>query len=185
MNGTVLRLYDPARDPSHWDAIIKPGQLAVFGIDTATGQPCQLDGRPFASPAEASCVVFDSLDEARARCEAEAARTPTLFFEIFDHSGRAKPALATVGRHPESNSVFSNPRFAPWRRAAAVLMLPMALGLFWVDYQQQGLLVFPTAIGLNLLVFGIRLLLLDAGVTEAGRRAKQRLAEHERRASGD
>lgn len=178
--GRALRLYDPGRDPAHWDAIIRGGEVAVFTTNTKTSTPCDMSGRSFSSPADATCRVFDDLAAAQAACEDESGRSPDLFFEMFDSSGKAKPPLLTLGRHPDASSIFANPRFAPWRRAIAAVMVPAALSLFWFDYQRQGLLVFPTAIGLNLLVLGIRLMLLDVGVNEAAQVAKERLAAHRR-----
>lgn len=179
--GTALRLYDPARDPVHWDAIIRPGEVAVFATNTKIDTPCDMSALPFPSPAQATCQVFTDLAAAHAACEEASRRSPDIFFEIFDSSGKAKPPLMTLGRHPDGSSLFANPRFAPWRRFIAGIMVPTALWLFWFDYQRQGLLVFPTAIGLNLLVLGIRLMLLDVGVNEAARAANERLAAYRRR----
>ena len=56
----VVRLHDPARRPPSWMQIVKPGQFVVFAKDLDSNVPCDADGRRYADPEEASCVVFDS-----------------------------------------------------------------------------------------------------------------------------
>ena len=36
--GASLRLYDPARDPAHWDAIIRGGEVALMLLDVGVNE---------------------------------------------------------------------------------------------------------------------------------------------------
>ena len=36
--GVVLRLYDPVRDPAHWDAIIRGGEVALMLLDVGVNE---------------------------------------------------------------------------------------------------------------------------------------------------
>jgi hypothetical protein len=54
-----LRIYDASRRPASWAEIVRPGQFVAF-----------------ATPSDGTCVLFDSLDEARAFCEAGVLAAP-------------------------------------------------------------------------------------------------------------
>ena len=87
-----LRLYDRSRTPSSWTEIIRPGQFVTFAKTFDTGAPCDAHGRSFAMMEDASCLVFDSLDEAETFCREQVNRATNVRFEIFDSAGRAQPS---------------------------------------------------------------------------------------------
>ena len=71
------------------------------------------------------------------------------------------------------------------RARGAVALTFVAAGLFWFDYRHdQGVLIFPTIIGINLIVIAARLIQLNASYAHAERQRRQRLAEHVGREAG-
>ena len=64
-------------------------------------------------------------------------------------------------------------------------MVFVAAALFWYDYQHdKGVMIFPTIIGINLIIVAARLIQLNASYAHAERQRRQRLAEHLGRGTG-
>lgn len=64
-------------------------------------------------------------------------------------------------------------------------MVLVAAALFWYDYQhEKGVMIFPTIVGINLIVIAARLIQLNASYAHAERQRRQRLAEHVGREAG-
>src|SRR3954469_20828619 len=115
----VLRLHDPGRRPASWTEIMQPRQFAAFAKNLETGAACDAEGRPFADSSHAACFVFDSLEQARAFCEAGVEQTPAMQFDIFDAAGRAQPPLLTVVHPSRARAVESDPSVLRGRRMIA------------------------------------------------------------------
>ena len=65
------------------------------------------------------------------------------------------------------------------RKWAASALLVGAVPLFWYDYQHdQGMLIFPTVVGINMLIVAARLMQLNGAYAHAERLRQKRLAEH-------
>src|SRR5213075_545341 len=92
----IVRLHDPGRRPADWLARVRAGQFAVFAKDAASGVPCDPEGRRFAHPSAATCVLVDSIDEARAFCDSHVERWPSVHYEVFDSEGRTHPPILVV-----------------------------------------------------------------------------------------
>lgn len=180
-----LRLYDPDRRPTSWTEIVQPGQYVVFSKTVDTGASCDADGQPFASVEDATCLVSDRLHEARAFCEAQVIRVARVRFEIFDSSGRANAPLLVIVHPSYAARLEGNPRGIRVRQRAAVAMIFVAAALFWYDYQHdKGVMIFPTIVGINLIVIAARFIQLNASYAHAERHRRQRLAEHVSREAG-
>jgi hypothetical protein len=176
---STLRLFDPDRRPSNWTDIIQPGQYVVFSQLIETGASCDAQGQRFDSVEHVTCLLFDALDPARAFCQAQVQRAPQLRFEIFDATGRASGPLIVITHPSRTARLEGNPRGMRIRYRAAVALLIAAVALFWYDYRNgRGILIFPTVIGVNLIVAAARLIQLNVSYAHSERERQQRLAEH-------
>ncbi len=174
----MLRIHDANRRPASWTEIIRPGQFVVFSKDGASDVPCDSAGRPFASAADATCVIVDSLGEAEAFCAAAVAAAPAVRFDVFDAGGRVTPPLLTVVHPSRARSLESDPRVQRRRRLLAWVMLAAGVLLIAYAYWRHAddPMILEGFIGINLLIFGGRILLLNLGVRENERERETRLA---------
>ena len=104
-------MFDPRRNPTEWVDLMQSADCAVLlrsRIDTAA---LGCDGRPFADPALATCVIFQRLETAEQFCDSTVRALPHVRCEIYDAHGLAHPPLAVI-IHPdfqandESGSIF-------------------------------------------------------------------------------
>jgi len=178
-----LRLYDRARTPSSWTEIIGPGQFAAFAKTFDTGAACDADGKPFATVEDVSCFLFDHFAEANAFCREQVNRAPGVRFEIFDSAGRAQPPLVVIVHPSKQGQLEGNPRGMRLRTQGAIALFAVAAVSFWYDFRHgPGAQIFPTLLGINLVVVAARLLQLNGSYAHAERVRKQRIAEYERAA---
>jgi hypothetical protein len=178
-----LRLYDRARTPNSWTEIIRPGQFVTFAKTFDTGAPCDVDGRLFATTEDASCLVFDGLDDAEAFCRAQVNRVTNVRFEIFDSTGRAQPPLLVIVHPSRQQQLEGNPRGMRLRAQGSVALFIVAALSFWYDFRHgPGVQFFPTLLGINLVVVALRLLQLNGSYAHAERVRRRRLAEYRRSA---
>lgn len=174
----VLRLHDPDRRPASWTEIIRAGQFAAFSKHLDGGASCDADGRLFASVADATCLVFDSLAECRAFCEESVQAAPSVRFEIFDSAGRTNPPILIIVHPSRISTLDANPRGMRIRKYAAIALALGALPLFLFDYwMSRGLMIFPTVLGINMILIAARLIQLNASYADAERRRRARLAQ--------
>ena len=160
-----LRLYDPARTPKAWTDIIRPGQYAVFHSDVRTDVEKKPDGHYLSPGEESICLVFDSLAEAEAYCEAKVEEIPSLRCDIYDHLGKGKPPALTYVHQAEIQ--------APKRYALlGWILIAASVVFFWWDWHRQWVLIVPTIVGLNLVFAGLRLIYWGVGGTEKRRSKK-------------
>jgi hypothetical protein len=160
-----LKLYDPDRRPKDWTDIIRPGQYAVFHSDLRTDVEKKPDGRFLAPGEESFCLVFDSLPEAEAYCEAKVAEIPSLRCDIYDHMGKSKPPRLTYVNQAQ---VKAPRRHAHW----GWVLISLSVPCFWIEWHWHGTLIVPLIVGLNLVFAGLRLIYWGAGGGEK-RRAKR------------
>jgi len=178
-----LRLYDRSRTPSSWTEIVRAGQFVVFAKTIDTGAPCDADGRPFADVEDVSCLLFDGLAGAEAFCREQVNRAPNVRFDVFDSTGRAQAPLVVIVHRSKQKLLEGNPRGTRLRRQGAIALFIVAGVSFWYDFQHgPGVQIFPTLLGINLVVVAARLLQLNGSYAHAERVRKQRLAEYERAA---
>jgi hypothetical protein len=71
------------------------------------------------------------------------------------------------------------------RTQAAIVLLLVATVSFWYNFRAgRGVQIFPTLLGINLVVVAARLLQLNGSYAHAERLRKKRLLEHEETAAG-
>ena len=180
-----LRLFDPTREPHTWTEIIQPGQYAAFAKRAETGGTCDYRGQPFAAVESTTCLIFDTLEAARAFAAEQVVRVPDVRFEIFDSAGRAEGPLLVIVHPARAAALEGNPRGMRIRAWAAAALVAGSVALFWYDYQHdKGVMIFPTIVGINLIVIAARLIQLNASYAHAERQRRQRLAEHVGREAG-
>jgi len=179
----ALRLYDRARTPNSWTEIVRSGQFVAFAKIFDTGAPCDAQGRPFVTMEDASCLVFDRLDDAEAFCREQVNRAANVRFEIFDSTGRAQPPLLLIVHPSRQHQLEGNPRGMRLRTQGSVALFVFAAVSFWYDFRHGPVVqFFPTLLGINLVVVALRLLQLNGSYAHAERVRQRRLAEYRRSA---
>lgn len=158
----TLKLYDPARKPAEWTDLVHAGQFAVFHSDVATDMEKAPDGRYLKPVDESVCLVFDSLAEAEAYCEARIEAIPSLRCDIYDHTGKSRPAMLTFVSKAQLKAPAQR---AYWGWALIATSIP----LFWIEWHWHGTLVVPMVVGFNMIFAGLRLVYWGKGGTEKRR----------------
>jgi hypothetical protein len=160
----VVRIHDPSRRPASWADIIRPGQFVAF-----------------ATPSDGTCVILDSLAEARAYCEDAVWAAPATRFDVFDAQGRAASPLLTVVHPSRERTLDTHPRAIQRRRVIGwTLIIGGALLLIWTYSQFPDVeAIFPGVVGVNLLLAGGRFLWFNLAVRETERARGARVARAE------
>jgi hypothetical protein len=173
----VVRIHDPQRRPASWTDIIKTGQFVAFAKDAGSGASCDENGQPFEDPARATCLIFDSLPEASAFCEAAVERSPALQFDVFDSAGRVHPPLLTCLHPSRAHSQETHPRKLGRRRLIAWALIAAGMPLIVYAYlkHQERDIILPAFVGINMLIAAGRLLWLNLGIRETERERLARL----------
>jgi len=158
----IVRIHDPERRPASWAEIIRPGQFVAF-----------------ASPSDGTCVLFDSLGEARAFCDAAVQSSADVRFDVFDAEGRANPPLLTIVHPSRERILDTHPPALHRRRVMAWLLIAGGALLLLYTYGKFSDIeaIFPGVIGINLLIAGGRLLWFNLAVRETERARADRLAK--------
>jgi hypothetical protein len=154
----VIAIHDPRRRPASWTEIISPGQFVAF-----------------ATPSDGNCILFDSVGDARAYCEAAVEAAPATRFDVFDAEGRAQPPLLTIV-HP-SQVLDTDPRPVHRRRVIAWALIAGGALLLIYTYMKISDIeaIFPGVIGINMLLAGGRILWFNMAVRETERAREERL----------
>jgi len=170
-----LKLYERTRRPSNWTEVIRPGEFAVFAKHVENGETLDGEGRPFASVTDATCLVFESLEAAERFARAQVERHPSLRLEIFDAEGRRHPPLLVVVQSRHDRKLPAHPWNLRWRSRIAAVLVLVAAPLLWFDlWQSEGRLIYPTFIGINLIVAAMRLWHLNWCARTAERARQER-----------
>lgn len=177
----IVRLHDPTRTPASWMQIVAPGQFALFAKDLDSGVPCDTGGRPFTDPAEATCVLCESLADARIVAEGAVAKVPSLQVDVFDAAGRANPPLLTVLHPSRAGDAETHPRVLRRRQliAWALIAAGIPLIVFAIVERQDREIILPAFLGINMLLAAGRLLWFNLGVRETERSRRERLQQHD------
>jgi hypothetical protein len=129
-------------------------------------------------------LVFDSLAEAETFCRQQVERVSDVRFEIFDSTGRANPALLLIVHPARAARLEGNPRGRRVRSRIAIILLIVAGISFGYNLRNgPSFEIFPTLLGINLVVVAARLLQLNWSYASVERARKQRLDEHRARTS--
>jgi hypothetical protein len=178
----TIRLYDASRTPHDWMDIIQPGQFAVFASSIEGGAPRGPDGLPTTHEG-ATCGIADTLADAEAFCRAQVESHPDVRFDVFDSAGRAGSPLVTVVHPSRATSLEGHPGSQRRNTWIAIVLFAVAPFLFWWDWSTGGWMIVPTLAGFNALIFGGRLLQLNAAYAAAERRRLERVASSQPGAS--
>lgn len=165
-----------------WTGIIRAGQFAAFAKNDATGVACDGDGRPFANEAASSCILFDSIEDARAWCEAAVQRQPLLRFDIFDAEGRVRPPLLIVLHPGRATTLDTSPAQMRRRRMIAWGLMAAGLPLVIYSYVEFGEreIILTAFLGINMIIVAGRLLWMNLALRETERAREARLVEASR-----
>jgi hypothetical protein len=175
-----LRLYDPDRRPPNWTDLILPQQFVAFASDADTGSPVDADARPFPSADETTCLVFDSLGEARRFCAERVEQHESVRFEVFDGRGRVDEPLLLIVSPARERRLEGSRRMIRLRVWIAVVLFVAGPPLIYYDYHVYGgSMVLPTFLGISMILSALRLLFMNSGVRDAERRRQERLKRYE------
>jgi hypothetical protein len=160
--------------------IVRPGQFVLFAKDLDSGAPCDAEGRVFADASQATCVISDTLAEAQALADTAVTARPSMRIDIFDHDGRARPALLTVLHPSWAHAADTHPRVLGRRRfiAWALIAAGVPLIIFAIVERNDRDIILPAFLGINMLIAAGRLLWFNLGVRETERVRQDRLREH-------
>ena len=164
--------------------MLGPTQCAAFLKDRMTSAILALSGQPCRS-ANATCIVFDTLDSAEAFCEAKVGELPDVRCEIYDSAGLANPALLMIVHPDHQKQGDTGSSWSRRRRPIAVVLFSAAGPLIWIDVRRANTLILPTFLAFNCILAGLRLLLWDFGVKERDEERRKGLEAHRRVERGD
>ena len=159
---------------------MRPGQFVLFARDLDSGVPCEISGRPFADPALATCVLCESLAEARSAGQAAVDAVPSMRIDVFDHEGRAQSPLLTVLHASRAGEAETHPRVLRRRRLIAWALLAAGIPLIvfaWVEHTERDI-ILPAFLGINMVIAAGRLLWFNLAVRETERVREDRLRGH-------
>jgi hypothetical protein len=162
-----LKLYDPTRKPTEWTGLVHAGQFAVFHSDIATNVERAPDGHYLQSGEDSTCMVFDSLPEAEAYCEAKVEEISSLRCDIYDHTGKSKPPMLI---YVNKAHLQAPAKRAKWGWALVTSSLPF----FWMEWHWGNTLVIPMVVGVNLVFGGLRLVYWGKGGSEKRRAVREK-----------
>lgn len=168
-----LRLYDPDRRPQEWTGLVHEGQYAVFHSDVHSDVERKSDGRYLATGEYSTCLVFDSLPEAEAYCEAKVNEISNLRCDIYDHVGKSKQPMLTYV-HQSHEKSDSKRALLGW------FLVALSVPCFVIEWHWNGTLVIFLIVGLNLIFAGLRLVYWGKGSSEKRRSARETKTERER-----
>jgi hypothetical protein len=167
-----FKVYDHTRQGRDWTSLVGPTQCAIFFKDFETAAPLSQDGVAFAKLTDCTFLVFDRLDDARRFCEQQVHYHPSLCCELFDCRGKVKPPLLVVLHPKVAEKDELSESWVRRRKIIAIASFLCAIPLFVWDWQSDGYLILPTVVGINLILFGARLLFWNS----AGRKRVQEQA---------
>jgi hypothetical protein len=164
----ILLLREANRRPADWNEHIGPDQRAVFLSDVRTGHEQTIDGQLLPNSEPSFCLVFESMEEAKAFCLEMVGRIAHMKCDIYDRRGAAVGPIRSFVSQQYRRRVPSRRGAYEMIVAGCVLMLVCPL-LIWWDWMNSGGLIVPTLIGLNCFVAALRLFYLAYAALEAAR----------------
>ncbi|MBZ5531218.1 MAG: hypothetical protein LAO20_07290 [Acidobacteriia bacterium] len=161
-----LRLCDPDRRPNEWTGLVHEGQYAVFHSDVRSDIEKKADGHFLAAGEDSTCLVFDSLSEAEAYCEAKVNEISNLRCDIYDHTGKSKrPMLTYVNKvHEKADNK---------RALLGWGLVALSLPCFWIEWHSHGTFLVPMIVGINLVFAGLRMVYWGKGGLEKRRSTRE------------
>ena len=142
-----VAIYDPQRTPSNWNELLTARQYAVFQHDTRTGLHLSPTGA-----LNETCLVFDTLDEARSYCAARVEQAPEVTCEIFDQTGRGKDPIDT---YVHQSIALAQRSYFRSRFFWAHIMTALGIIGLLIDWRSDFVRMWPTILGLKFLTLAI------------------------------
>ena len=173
-----IKLYEEGRTPRDWNDLIGASQCAVLIRRVDSETPLTLDGKAVARFRDCTFLLFDRLADARQFCEAKVREFPQMCCDIFDSRGRAEPPLLTI-MHPHAAEKDALSAASVRKRTIlAVTLFLCSLPLIWWDRHSGGALILPTVLGINMILFGLRLFQWNSARSHRESEQKKRLEVH-------
>lgn len=152
----TLRTNDPARKPSHWSEIIRPGQFAVFIVDAHTHVARDANGGFFEGN-ESTIALCEDLAEAKAFAQTVVDRLPDLCCQIYDHEGKSKDPLEVIYHH-ETGHKYVGPRYHRRERIYGCLALAVGITFIVIDAKKDLVWIWGYVIGIKACLIGVAFL---------------------------
>jgi hypothetical protein len=149
-----IRIYDPDRNPRHWNTLLADSQAAVMHYDVKTGTWRKEDGDYSSSPAEETVLVFDSLDEARVYCREHVETHPSLLCRIYDRRGSAEGEVDAIYSRSVAEKILG-PAVARKKIASGALLLLASGACVLADWRLGGPVIIGVLVGSKFLTSGI------------------------------
>jgi hypothetical protein len=175
-DGNEIRLYDYHRTPKCWSDIIRPTQCAAFLRNDQWGTSVDRNGKSRAGD-NATCILFDSIEDAERFCRQMVAQHPQVSCEVLDAGGRVNPPLLIVTHEHVGGDDDVRGWLAHHRRLVIAILIAASLPLFWLDWIHQGKWIL-SVIGVNMIVAALRLLMWDAAAKSNEKERIARLEAH-------
>jgi hypothetical protein len=159
--------------------IVRPGQFVVFAKHVDSGVPCDTAGRPFTDPDLGTCVICDSVAEARILGETAVGAVPAIRVDIFDAQGRANPPLLTLVHPSRAPQAETHPRVLRRRRIIAWTLIAVGIPLIvfaYLEHKDRDI-ILPAFVGINMIIAAGRLLWFNLAVRETERVRAARLED--------
>lgn len=176
-----FKVYDKTRQGRDWMSLVAPTQCAVFFKDFQTAGPLSRDGVAFDKMTDCTFLVFDRLEDARRFCEVQVKEHSSMCCEVFDFEGKAKPPLLVVVNPSVAEKDELSASWVRRRKIIAIVSFLGAIPLVVWDWRTGSYLIVPTVVGINLIVFGLRLLYWNTARSDRSQEQSHRLESHRRR----
>jgi hypothetical protein len=173
-----IKVYDESRRPREWNALLTPSECAVFFKHAESGVPLSAEGKPFLRFRDCTFLLFGSLEEAHRFCETKVQEHPDMCCEILDSKGRAQPPLLVIVHPSIAEKDEMSASSVRRRKVIAILLFIGALPLFWWDRRAGGALIWPTFLGIAMILAAIRFLHYNMARRDGLKEQEKRIHEH-------
>ena len=170
-----VRLYDPARKPPYWTALIRKGQFAVCHFDYKTGTWRTAQGSYSAFPEQETVLIFETLDEAQHYCREYVLRHPKLFCRVYDSRGTAEGLVETI-YPPAIAAAIRGPASGRRHLGRGFLQLTTSALCVYVDWRITGIVILGAVVGSKFLFSGLNSIVQGVDAIVKSRKQKAGLA---------
>jgi hypothetical protein len=177
-DGTVIRLFDPRREPPDWTDLIAQRDCAVLLKHRTDSTALRPDGRPYAEVRDCTCVVFHSLDAAERFCQSNVRDLPHVRCEIYDKDGPLHPPMMVILHPAFELQEDSGPIWSRRRKLIMIFVALLAIPLFWFGSRGSISSDFAIFLGINCVLMALRFLYWHAGSAARERKRRERLEAH-------
>lgn len=137
---TLVKVYDPARNPPEWNRLLTAAEVAVFTEDAHAEVPVHDDAN------EPVCEIFENLESAANHCRGVVAEKPQLRCLVFDGRGRGSDPIAVY----ESPKLRTRELTGTFRRWFASTLIAASVLLIWLDWSSDFERMWPSILAWKL-----------------------------------